>query len=128
MIGSRVLRLLVLLFAASLCAALSAAFAASLVVSAAQLQAGTTAVAECDGALTLDDYSVNASFQVTSIVIGDIAGACIGGEMRVTLTQSGTALGSGGPVTITGATEAVAITGAPDADSVNDVRVVIVGP
>lgn len=73
-------------------------------------------------------YTTSAG-NVTQVVIGGIQAACSGGALSVTLTDgTGAQIGSGGPVTIAGASATVPLTQQPYAGNVAGYTVVITGP
>lgn len=106
------------------------ASAASLAMSPGSLQAANSSVAACDSSEPKFTHSFTTSDgDVTTVTVGDIAGACNGGNLRVTLTDSGGAsIGSGGPVTVTGPSHDVSIPVQPAATSVAGIHIVVVGP
>jgi hypothetical protein len=66
---------------------------------------------------------------VTSIVLGSIPDACTGGSLSLTLVNSSNAaVGSVGPVTITGTSQTVTVTGNASALAVATSYVSVVGP
>ena len=66
---------------------------------------------------------------VTSIALGSIPSACNGGSLSLTLVNaSNGAIGSAGPVTITGTSQTVSPTGSPSALAVSTSYVSVVGP
>lgn len=108
-------------------------FAATLGIGADDLAAGDAVIAECD-----DSFShtfTTSGGNVTHVTVDGIADpACEGGELSLTLTKDGVAIGSGGPETIPtdGDTAdnsvAVAISSPPTAADVNGIHTVVVGP
>lgn len=108
--------------------------AAGLSTGSDSLGAGNASVSPCDTDFT-DSYTT-VSGNVVSVTVGGIADpACEGGALSVTLTNSsGSALSGGGPVTIPTDPDTVAnavtvpIGGAPDADLVAGIRILVSGP
>jgi hypothetical protein len=62
-------------------------------------------------------------FVVTNAVLHNLDGACGGASASVSLTQNGTTVASGGPVTISGSSANVSMSPQPLASIVNDVEV-----
>jgi hypothetical protein len=117
---------LILVFAAAVFAGPIVALAASLNITSS-LGAGNNAVASCDTSFGATYTTVSGN--VTAVDVTGIASQCIGGALSVTLTNTaGTALGSGGPATVSGATRSVSISGSPDGDLVTGIRISIEGP
>jgi hypothetical protein len=65
---------------------------------------------------------------VTAVLLTSIPTACNGGAVKVTVTNAGTSLGAGGPVTVTAGAATVPISPAAAIGSVTHVRLAIVGP
>jgi hypothetical protein len=111
-----------------------AAFAGGLGPGGGGIAAGSGAVAACDTAFG-QTYTTVAG-NVTSVLVTGIADpTCEGGRLSLTLASaSGSALGSGGPVTIPTDGDAVAnsvsvpLSPSPDGDLVAAIRIVIAGP
>jgi hypothetical protein len=115
------------LFAAAVCVGPAGAVAASLGNIAGNLGAGSAPVAACDTDFGAAYTTVSGN--VTGVNVTGIAAQCAGGALSVTLTNgAGTALGSGGPATISGTSANVSISATPDADLVGGIRVSIEGP
>ena len=107
--------------------ALATAAAAGLDVAGGGIGAGTATVATCDP----DGFSVSFTTlggDVTAVSVGGIAAACVGGELSVTLTSSGTSVGGGGPASVSGSAVDVSIPATPDADAIDGYHVALVGP
>jgi len=118
---------LILIFAAAVCAGPATSFAASLGGIGGALGAGGASVAACDSAFGAVYTTVSGN--VTAVQLTGIAAACEGGVLSVTLADdAGTAVGSGGPATISGTNASVSISATPDAELVAGLRVSIEGP
>lgn len=65
----------------------SAAHASGLSVAGSGMSAGSSAVSACDADGVAYRYTVNGSAQITSVTVDSIAGACAGGQLRVTLAN-----------------------------------------
>ncbi len=122
-------RINVIATALAVAIATTVGFAASLGgLTGARLGAGDAPVVSCDSDGVTIGYNLSGT-TVTSVDIGAIAPACIGGELSVTLADStGSSVGSGGPQVVAGATENVILAPQPAAASVSSVHIVIVGP
>ncbi len=105
--------------------ALAYGAAASLGINGASLGAGGAAVQPCDTSFTRS-LTVSGG-NVTQVTIGDVAGACGGGQMSVVLTDSGNNKLSEGSATVAGTSVVVSVT-QPSVGSVRNVHVVVVGP
>jgi hypothetical protein len=117
---------LIVIFAAAVLAGPLAALAASLNVTGS-LGAGSNSVAACDTSFGATYTTVSGN--VTAVNVTGIAPECAGGALSVTLTNSGgTALGSGGPTTISGTSANVTTSGGADGDLVTGLRISIEGP
>lgn len=94
------------------------------------LGAGNAVVAECDtNGFVIDGFMLNGNAEITHIDISGIDTLCVGGALSVSLTKADdTSIGSGGPVTVTGASMSVPITGLPPAADVKHEVIIIVGP
>jgi hypothetical protein len=111
-----------------------AAFAGALPGAPGMIAGGAAPVSACDTAFGHTYTTVSGN--VTSVLVTGIADpACEGGQLSLTLTDAaGTALGSGGPVTIpTDAnaadnSAAVSLAPTPDGDVVAGIRIAISGP
>ena len=102
-------------------------FAASLGGIGGTLGAGGASVAACDADFGTVYTTVGGN--VTAVQVTGIAAACDGGALSVTLTNAaGTAIGSGGPATISGTSASVSISATPDGELVAGLRVSIEGP
>ncbi len=108
--------------------ALAYGAAASLGINGASLGAGGAAVQPCDTSFTRS-LTVSGG-NVTQVTIGDVAGACGGGQMTVVLTNaSGAKVGDGSAsVPSGGGSVTVPIDEQPSVGSVRNVHVVVVGP
>lgn len=103
------------------------AVAASLGTVTGGLSAGQSSVTACDTGF--GDTYTTVSGNVTAVTVTGIAAECAGGALALTLTNgAGTAVGSGGPVTVSGGTANVSISATPDADVVAGIRISIEGP
>ena len=119
----------------SLAAAALPGFAASLGgLWSRTLGAGSATVAACDSNGFTASYTV-VSGNVTAVTVDGIADpACEGGQLSVTLTHSGTDIGSGGPQTVptdgdvANNAMTVALSPQPAADQVNSIHIAITGP
>lgn len=104
------------------------ASAATLPTSSIRVGGGSAVVSQCDS----DGFSATAfattGGKVTSVTVGGIAAACSGGSLRVNLTQGTTSVAAGGPVTISGTSHVVSLSGSPDAWNVDGFRAVVIGP
>lgn len=104
------------------------ASAATMPASTTRVGAGSAAVLRCDSdGFTASSFTTSGG-KVTSVMVGGIAAACQGGLLSVTLTQGSTSVASGGPVAVTGTSQAVSVTGAPDAWNVDGMKSVVIGP
>lgn len=91
--------------------------------------AGTSAVTAC-GTLTsvIVNYAVTAG-KITKVTLTSIPSACIGGNLSMTLSQSGTDVGHAGPTAVA----ATSLTMTPSVLTTNataptEVRIAVVGP
>ena len=123
-------RLLALILATVALAAGSTAAASAFINTTAPLAAGDDTVAKCDtDGFIIDGFTLNGSDQITAIAISGISGACTGGQLSVGLTKSDdVSVGTGGPVSVTGASMNIAISGLPDPTVVKHEVIIIVGP
>ncbi|MGI9604560.1 MAG: hypothetical protein ACR2P0_00340 [Acidimicrobiales bacterium] len=90
---------------------------------------GGASVVVCDAdGLTVSH--VDSASRVTDVVISAIDLACEGGDLSLTVTDTGTAVATGGPVTIGPSTTSItlAITPSADATATLDHHITIVGP
>ena len=102
--------------------------AATMPASSVRVAGGAASVTTCDpDGFTASSFTTS-SRKVISVTVGGIAPACHGGALSVTLTQGSASVATGGPVTVTGTTQEVAVTGAPDAPAVTGLRAIVVGP
>lgn len=110
-------------------AATTAGAAASLGgVTTTDLSVGTALVASCDGDGVGLGYTTSAGI-VQSVTVTDVAAACSSGQLWIVLADaSGASIGAGGPVTVSGASVAVALTPQPPATSVAAAHIAITGP
>lgn len=104
------------------------ASAATLPTSSIKVGGGSAVVSTCDA----DGFSATtfttSGGKVTSVTVGDIAAACAGGSLRVDLTQGTASIAAGGPVTVSGTSQVVTLSGSPDAWDVDGFRAVVIGP
>lgn len=104
------------------------ASAATMPASTTRVGAGSAAVLSCDpDGFTAASFTTSGG-NVTAVTVGNIASACQGGQLRVTLVQGTNGVATGGPVTVTGSSHNVPVTGAPGAATVDGLRAVVVGP
>ena len=103
------------------------ASAATMPASTTRVGAGSATVLSCDPDGFTPTFTTSGGM-VTSVTVGGIAPACMGGVLRVTLTQGSTSVASGGPVTIDSSTEVVSVTGSPFAYNVDGFKAVVIGP
>ena len=104
------------------------ASAATLPTVTTKVGSGTAAVSTCDAdGFTAASFTTSGG-KVTAVTVGGIAPTCQGGSLRVHLTQGTTSVATGGPVTVTGTSHNVPVTGAPGAATVDGLRAVVVGP
>lgn len=101
-------------------------------LSAATLQSGGEPVASCDTSFGIG-YTVDSSLVTKATVTGIADPACEGGSIKITLTDGGSAVGTGsGTVPTDGDStdNQVTLTVAeqPDKSTVDDARISIVGP
>ncbi len=120
-------RLLVLALGVAIVAGSVLAAAATLGLDAESLGAGNAAVTACDADGFSPSYTTVAG-NVTTVTVGGIDAACVGGQLSVTLTDGGFGIGSGGPVSVSGASVAVPLSPQPDGELVDGIHVVIGGP
>lgn len=90
---------------------------------------GAAAVSSC-GALSGVTVSwTSRSGVITQVVLGSIPSACIGGTLSLTFASAGnTALGTAGPITVTGTSMTVAVSGSPTASLISQALVAVAGP
>lgn len=106
----------------------SYAFAASLGVGSHAVGAGVTTVPLCDtdGFSYVRQLSPAAGHPVTSVTVNDIAAACAGGTLQLTLADAADASLGSGSAAVTGSGSAtVTITGSAPAASVTAYRAAI---
>jgi hypothetical protein len=129
-------RLVTALFIAALVATVVFAAAATLGgISGTSLGAGSATVAACDGNGFTVTYSVSGG-NVTAVTVSGIADpGCEGGQLSLTLTNSGgTSIGSGGPLTVPTDGDVldnsmtVPVSPQPAASQVTGIHVVVEGP
>lgn len=97
------------------------------------LAAGDGPIPRCDSAFTIQHATSGGN--VVEVGVGDVADACEGGELRLTLTNgAGTVVASGGPASIPTdgdalpASVVVSVTPTPAAENVANAHVSVVGP
>ena len=90
--------------------------------------AGDAPIAACDTGFTVS-YTTSGG-NVTAVTVGDIAAACAGGVLRVTVKNStGASIAAGGPQTLAaGASATASVAPQPVAEDVTGVDISIVGP
>ena len=118
-----------LLAALALAATATVAAAASLGgVGGGAVGAGDATVAACDNGFTVSYTTVGGN--VTAVTVGDIAAACAGGSLRVTVTDAGgSSIAAGGPQTLTADdSTTVSVSPQPLAEDAAAVDISIVGP
>ena len=97
-------------------------------VASKSLVSGSATVAACGSlAGVVTDFTIS-NGTVTSVILTSIPGTCNGGSLTATVTNAGTSLGAGGPVTVTSGSATVPISPAAPTGSVSHVRIVVVGP
>ncbi|HXH88184.1 MAG TPA: hypothetical protein VNI55_06220 [Gaiellaceae bacterium] len=89
---------------------------------------GDAPIAACDTGFTVSYTTLGGN--VTAVTVGDIAAACAGGALRVTVTDAGGAsIAAGGPQTLgAGASASVSVAPQPPAEDTTGVGISIVGP
>ena len=92
------------------------------------LVSGTAAVATCGNLSGVVTNFAISSGTVTSVILTNIPSTCNGGSLTATMTNAGTSLGAGGPVTVASGAATVPISPSVATGSVTHVRVVVVGP
>ncbi len=104
--------------------------AAAFGLSSDRLGAGADAVTSCDtNGFTIDAIALNGANEVTQLTVGGIASTCAGGQLTVNLTRIDDAsIGVGGPVTVSGSTATVDVSGFPNLSDVKHEVIIIVGP
>jgi hypothetical protein len=106
----------------------TSADARSLTPTSKNLVVGSAAVTSCGSlAGVVTNFTISAN-TVTAVLLTSIPTACNGGAVKVTVTNAGTSLGAGGPVTVTAGAATVPISPAAAIGSVTHVRLAIVGP
>src|SRR5687768_12108877 len=75
------------------------ASAATMPTSTIKVGGGSAGVGTCDADGFTTTFMTSAG-KVTSVTVGGISAACVGGSLRVTLTQGTASVATGGPVTI----------------------------
>lgn len=115
--------------------ALGFASAAALPVGIPTIAASSSAVGNCDGdGVPVYSYSIvydtsDERYEVSAVKVKNIDADCADAEISVTLADSGgTAISSGGPVTISGTTASIPLDPRPASASVAESHIVIVGP
>jgi len=113
-------------------AGLSLASAAQLNINSASLGAGTDVVASCDAdgvAVGFETEYGTATYNATDVNVTGIAAACAGQDIRITVTDGGTAVGAEivGSVPVGGGTFTAPLSVAYDAELIDGVSIVIHG-
>lgn len=104
------------------------ASAASMPLTSGRVGSGSATIARCDAdGFTATSFTTSAG-KVTSVTVGGIAPGCQGGRLSLSLTAGGSSVAVGGPVTVTGTSQTVTVTGSPDAWTVGGLEVVVIGP
>lgn len=104
------------------------ASAATMPIATVGVGNGSASIARCDpDGFTASSFTTTGG-KVVSVTLGGIDPACTGGSTMVTLTQGTTSIATGGPVSVTGASLVVPLSGAPDAWNVDGLRAVVIGP
>ena len=108
----------------------SAAAARTVTPSSSKVVSAHTAVSSCGSLSGITMSWTVVDDVVTTIVLGLIPAACNGGTLSLTLVGAGNAaLGSAGPVTVTGTSQTLtSITGSPSALAVTGSYLSVVGP
>lgn len=90
--------------------------------------AGDAPIAACDNGFTVSYTTVGGN--VTAVTVGDIAAACAGGSLRLTVKDAGGAsIAAGGPQTLAAAASTtVSVSPHPLAETATAVDISIVGP
>ncbi|MCL3861509.1 hypothetical protein [Actinotalea sp. K2] len=113
-------------------AGLTLASAAQLNVNSASLGAGTDIVAACDDdgidVTFTNGYSADeATYLTSAVTLGDVATACVGNDLRITLADADGASLAEITTTVAAGGPAYSLTSAVDAELVESVSVVISG-
>jgi hypothetical protein len=106
----------------------ASAEARSVTPTSKKLVAGSAAVTSCASLAGVVTNFTISSNTVTAVLLTNIPSACNGGAVRVTVTNAGASLGTGGPVTVVSGAATVSISPAAAIGSVTHVRLAIVGP
>jgi|1186.fasta_scaffold147580_2 hypothetical protein len=106
----------------------AAASARSVTTTPKKLGAGRIPVASCGTITGLQPNFTIVGGTVTAVVFTGIPTTCNAGSLSATVTNAGTSLGAGGPVTIASGAATVPISPGAAVGSVTHVRIAIVGP
>jgi len=97
-------------------------------MNAKAIASGAAPINRCDPDGFTATYNVSDG-NVVDVTIGDIAAGCAGGTLRLTLAdETGAAVGTGGPVSVTSTSATVLISPQPSSSTVARSYVVIEGP
>jgi hypothetical protein len=94
-----------------------------------QLAAGSSVVAPCGtlGGIVVN-FTVTAT-TVTAVKLSNVPATCNGAQVTATVTNpSGTSVGAGGPVAVSGGAATVSVSPTPAFASIAAVRLAVVGP
>ena len=103
------------------------ASAATLPTGSTKVGGGSASVSTCDADGFTPTFTTIGG-RITEVTVGGIAAACSGGSLRITLTRGTISPLTGGPVTISSSSHAVAVNGATNAWEVDGLSVVVIGP
>ena len=120
-------RALWMLVAAVPLAATSAAASSLGGVGSADLAAGSATIQSCDTNFTITYGGPDAS-TVDTVTVGDIASACVGGTLSLTVTGTGGSSLAQGSASVVGDTATVTLGASVTATNVTGTQLVIVGP
>ena len=97
---------------------------------ARRVAAARAAVSSCGALSGIGVSWTSTGGVVTALTLTSVPAACTGGALSVTLVgPGGSALGSAGPVTVTGSAMSLpAVTGSPTASAVLGVQLSVTGP
>ncbi len=106
-----------------------AAGAADVVPSPRWFSGASASVSSCGAVSGISISWTSTANVVTTVALGSIPAACLGGSLHLTLVGAGqAALGAVGPVVITGTNQSMSpLTGAPSASAVIGAFITVVG-